>query len=110
MSGKAVKKKRGQGRAEDTNAFLLRTCHISVRKGGGRVMLARRGEEGETLHMTSTLFLAPGYFSGTFLQVQLQKELVGGVVNLFPMYTLLRRWPDAGHMSKYSRVMKRWSK
>lgn len=45
-------------------------------------------EGGETGVLLATAKLSPtthGHFSGTFLQVRVQKELAGGVVNLFPM-------------------------
>lgn len=45
-------------------------------------------EGGETGVLLTTAKLSPttrGHFSGTFLQVRVQKELAGGVVNLFPM-------------------------
>lgn len=66
------------------DAFLLRTSHIS---GGGRGGQAgqREGEMGVLLARAKLSSTTPGHFSGTFLQFQVQKELAGGVVNLFPM-------------------------
>lgn len=85
--------KRGRGGRREGGkggAFRLRTCHISGtrtgRGGGGRGQAGQRGKE--TGILLTTAKLSPttrGHFSGTFLQLGVQKELAGGVVNLFPM-------------------------
>lgn len=71
-----------------TDAFHLRTCHISGMGVGGMGMGGQAGQRKETHVLLTTAKLSSttrGHFSGTFLQVQVQKELAGGVVNLFPM-------------------------
>lgn len=93
----AIKKKEGkemgEKREERANAFSPENMSYLRDEGGGR---RRRGgaggtEGGETgvlLLLLTTAKLSPtthGHFSGTFLQVRVQKELAGGVVSLFPM-------------------------
>lgn len=88
-------KERGEKREERADAFSPENMSYLRDEGGGR----RRGgggaggtEGGETgvllLLLLTTAKLSPtthGHFSGTFLQVRVQKELAGGVVSLFPM-------------------------
>lgn len=94
----AIKKKEGkemgEKREERADAFSPENMSYLRDEGGGR---RRRGggaggtEGGETgvlLLLLTTAKLSPtthGHFSGTFLQVRVQKELAGGVVSLFPM-------------------------
>lgn len=93
----AIKKKEGkemgEKREERADAFSPENMSYLRDEGGGR---RRRGgaggtEGGETgvlLLLLTTAKLSPtthGHFSGTFLQVWVQKELAGGVVSLFPM-------------------------
>lgn len=86
-------KERGEKREERADAFSPENMSYLRDEGGGR---RRRGgaggtEGGETgvlLLLLTTAKLSPtthGHFSGTFLQVRVQKELAGGVVSLFPM-------------------------
>lgn len=66
----------------DENMSYLRV------KEGKQEQAGWREEEEERGILLTTAKLSPtahGHFSGTFLQVQAQKELAGGVVNLFPM-------------------------
>lgn len=76
-----IKKKRAG--KEEADTFLLRTCHISGgEQGAGGV---KGGETGVLLAKAKLSPTTLGHFPGTFLQFQVQKELAGGVVNLFPM-------------------------
>lgn len=83
--GRWGRKGRGKGMGGG-GACLLRTCPIS----GTRERGSGGSRGGETGVLLTTAKLSPttrGHFSGTFLQFGVQKELAGGVVNLFPMYT-----------------------
>lgn len=74
---------RGEGRGKGR---CISPENMSYLRDGGRGG-GRRGQRRAFVPLTSAK-LSPttcGHFSGTFLQVQLQKELAGGVVNLFPI-------------------------
>lgn len=76
-SNRGKKGERGKGRCiSPENMSYLRLG----RAGRGR---GRRGKCSS--HDAKLSPTTPGYFSGTFLPVQAQKELAGGVVSLFPM-------------------------
>lgn len=88
----AIKKKEGkemgEKREERADAFSPENMSYLRDEGGGGAGGTEGGETGVLLLLLTTAKLSPtthGHFSGTFLQVRVQKELAGGVVSLFPM-------------------------
>lgn len=80
-----VREQRSRRKGQGRRRRRLSPENISyLRRGTG----AGRVEGGETGLLLARAKLSPttlGHFPGTFLQFQVQKELAGGVVNLFPM-------------------------